>query len=58
MQNRKTVEPVTYVGGGADLYRKQIALFVGILQSGKPDYFYADRAVQVQEIVDRIYEEN
>lgn len=58
MQNRKVSEPVTYMGGGADLYRKQIALFVGILQSGKPDYFYADRAVQVQEIVDRIYEEN
>lgn len=58
MQNRTVSEPVTYVGGGADLYRKQIALFVGILQSGKPDYFYADRAVQVQEIVDRIYENN
>ncbi len=25
---------------------------------GTPDYFYADRAVQVQEIVDKIYNEN
>ena len=58
MQNRTVREPVTYTGGGADLYRKQIALFVDILQSGKLDYFYADRAVQVQEIVDKIYEEN
>lgn len=58
MQNRTVSEPVTYAGGGADLYGKQIALFVEILQSGKPDYFYADRAVQVQEIVDKIYAEN
>ena len=58
MQNRTASEPVLYTGGGADLYGKQIAAFVKILQNGTPDYFYADRAVQVQEIVDKIYNEN
>ncbi len=56
-QNRTTNEPIVYTGGGADLYQKQLHLFCDTLRSGKPDYFYADRAVQVQEIVDRIYNE-
>lgn len=55
MQNRTVCEPVTYQGAGNDLYGKQIALFVKRVQSGQPDYFYADRAVQVQEIIDEIY---
>jgi hypothetical protein len=50
-------ETVEYVGGKADLYEKQIRLFRETVESGTPDYFYADRAVQVQEIVDRIYKE-
>lgn len=57
MQNRTVSEPTLYVGGNADLYEKQIALFVTTIQSGTNDYFYADRAVQVQEIVDKIYQE-
>ena len=56
-QNRTVNEPSVYQGGGANLYEKQIALFCETLQKGEPDYFYADRAVQVQEIVDKIYAE-
>ncbi|MBQ8295500.1 MAG: Gfo/Idh/MocA family oxidoreductase [Clostridia bacterium] len=57
-QNRTVSEPQTFVGAGNDLYQKQIALFCQTLASGKPDYFYADRAVHVQEIIDKIYNEN
>ena len=56
-QNRTVNEPTVYQGGGANLYEKQIALFCESLKKGEPDYFYADRAVQVQEIVDKIYAE-
>jgi len=58
MQNRTVSEPVTYTGEGADLYLKQIRAFCDLLRADKTDYFYADRAVQVQEIVDRIYQNN
>lgn len=56
MQNRTVDEPITFKGGGEDLYKKQLALFVETVQSGKPDYFYADRAAHVQEIIDKIYQ--
>ena len=55
MQNRKVADPETFTGGGADLYQKQLAMFVETVQSGTPNYFYADRAVHVQELVDKIY---
>ena len=55
MQDRTVAEPMAYTGGGADLYEKQIRLFRETVESGTPDYFYADRAVHVQEIVDKIY---
>ena len=54
-QNRTTDKPVEYVGCGADLYLKQLQHFCDIVNAGKTDYFYADRAVQVQEIIDEIY---
>lgn len=54
-QSRTVKEPVVYQGAGADLYEKQIALFCQQIQSGSLEYFYADRAVQVQKIVDEIY---
>lgn len=57
-QSRTVNEPVIYTGAGENIYGKQIAAFVKILQSGKNDYFYADRAVQVQEVVDNIYADN
>ncbi len=56
MQNRTVDEPIKFTGGGEDLYKKQLALFVETVQSGKPNYFYADRAVHVQEIIDKIYQ--
>lgn len=55
LQSRTTSKPTLYTGGGADLYEKQLEAFAQTVQSGKPDYFYAERAVQVQEIVGRIY---
>lgn len=58
MQSRTVAKAVEYEGGKADLYEKQIRLFRETVESGTPDYFYADRAVQVQEIVDKIYNEN
>ena len=57
-QNRTVSEPQTFTGGGEDLYQKQIEDFCAIVRSEKPDYFYADRAVQVQSVVDKIYKEN
>ena len=37
---------------------KQIRIFCDQLRAGKPDYFYADRAVQVQAVVDAVYKDN
>lgn len=56
-QNRTTDKPTEYTGGGEDLYLKQLQDFCDIVNAGKTDYFYADRAVQVQEIVNKIYSE-
>lgn len=56
-QNRTTDKPVEYLGEGADLYLKQLRAFNKTVQSGVPDYFYAERAVHVQKIVDLIYDE-
>ena len=56
-QERTSDKPVTYYGNGGDLYLKQIKDFTKILRSGKPDYYYAERAVQVQKVVDGIYSE-
>ena len=55
LQNRTVNEPKVYFGGGANLYEKQFALFCKTLKTGVADYYYADRAVQVQNIVDEIY---
>lgn len=57
-QNRTTEKPVQYQGAGDDLYLKQLRAFSETVKSGKTDYFYAERAVQVQKIVDRIYAVN
>ena len=55
MQSRTTSEPVTYAAEGADLYLKQIHAFSELLTANQTDYTYADRAVQVQGVIDRIY---
>ncbi len=57
IQDRKTLQPQEYEGGGEDLYLKQFEDFVENVMSGRPNYKYADRAVHVQETVDRIYQE-
>ena len=58
MQNRVVNIPDEYFGEGGDLYLKQIDDFCNTILSGKPDYFYAERAVQVQSVVDKIYKDN
>ncbi len=54
-QSRAEVKPQLYLPEDDDLYLRQIRDFCRIVESGKPDYFYAERAVQVQQIVDKIY---
>ena len=57
-QNRTTDKPVEYLGKEGNLYLKQLAKFRENVQGVVPNYFYADRAVQVQKIVEKIYNEN
>ena len=56
-QERVTDKPTEYDGENSDLYLKQLQVFVNQVKSGKLNYFYADRAVQVQKIIDKIYKE-
>ena len=39
------------------MYRRQLAAFSALVESGKPDYSLTDRALRIQELVDRIYSE-
>ena len=57
MQDSEAKEPDLYVGGGKDLYEKQIKIFCDLLRQGKTDYFFADRAVHIQELVESIYKD-
>ncbi len=57
-QNRDTDKPVQYDGADGNLYLKQIQTFCDIVNSGNTDYFYSDRAVHVQEVVEKIYMDN
>ena len=54
-QSRVEVKPVVELGAGGNLYLKQIQDFTDLIKRGKVDYFYADKAVHIQEIVDGIY---
>lgn len=56
MQDRTAGVPTEHVGAGSDLYQKQIGMFNELLRSEKTDFFFADRAVHIQELVDKIYE--
>ncbi|MBQ4097854.1 MAG: Gfo/Idh/MocA family oxidoreductase [Clostridia bacterium] len=56
-QNRETEKPQEFFGEESNLYMKQIVKFREAVESGKLDYFYTDRAVQVQEVVEKIYNE-
>ena len=54
-QNRTTDKPVEYCGEDNDLYLKQLVKFREQIDAEKIDYFYTERAVQVQEIIEKIY---
>lgn len=54
-QSRVEVKPKDYKGKNGNLYLKQIQDFCKYVANGKLYYKYADRAVQVQEVVDKIY---
>lgn len=55
MQDRVESEPIEALGADGNLYEKQIKIFCDLLRAGKTDYFYADRATHIQEIVEAIY---
>ena len=55
LQSRASDNPTVYSAQGENIYLKQIQDFCDNIRGGKLDYFYADRAVQVQKIVDTIY---
>lgn len=57
-QSREINKPVNYSGKKGNLYLKQIKDFCRVIKSGKLDYSYADKAVHVQNIVDKFYKEN
>ena len=57
-QSRTTFKPQNFYGKKGNLYLKQLKDFCGGIRRGKPDYSCAERAVQVQRIVDRFYMEN
>ena len=58
LQSRETDEPKEYLGENGNLYLKQIHDFAQSVLSNKRNYFYAERAVQVQSVVEKIYKEN
>ena len=57
MQTRAGAKPRKFKAQGNNIYQKQIEDFNGVLRKGKPSYKYAERAVQVQKIVDTLYRE-
>ena len=56
-QSRVEVKPVVKYGKKGNLYLKQIKHFTDLIKKGKCDYFYPERAVHIQELVDGIYTE-
>ncbi len=57
-QSRTVAKPKKYYGAGRNIYLLQIQDFCKQLRKGAPDYFYAERATQVQAVIDQIYNEN
>ena len=56
LQNdRAAQKPMEYEGEGSDLYQKQLELFCAAVESDTHDYSYTDRAVHVQRIVEKVY---
>ncbi len=58
LQDRTTFKPKKFKGKGNDLYQKQLEDFCKIIESGKPKLKYAYKAVEVQKIIDDIYQQN
>ena len=54
-QSRVEVKPRVKYGKKNNLYLKQIRHFTDLIKKGTCDYFYAEKAVHIQEIVDGIY---
>ncbi len=57
-QERTTFKPKKFKAKGGDLYQKQLEDFCKMVESGKPKLKYAYKAVEVQKIIDDIYEQN
>ncbi len=57
-QSRVMSKPRSFSGAKGNIYLKQIQDFTSKLNNKRHNYFYADRAVHIQELVDRIYKEN
>lgn len=56
-QSRVEVKPKVFYGKKGNLYLKQVQDFSNLINKGIVDYSYTDRAVQVQEVIDKIYAE-
>lgn len=54
-QSRVEVKPKEKYGKKNNLYLKQIQHFTDLIKKGTLDYFYAEKAVHIQEIADGIY---
>lgn len=57
MQNRVSAKPKKYRGAGKNIYTKQVAAFKKLLAAKKPNYKMAKRAVHIQALTDKIYQE-
>ena len=57
-QNRVAGKPKKYKGKNGNMYLKQIQAFAKQVNSGKLNYKLANRAVQVQQVVDEVYKQN
>ena len=56
MQNAKDADDTAvFEGENGNLYTKQIHAFAELVRSGKPDYSFAETAVHISEVCDRIY---
>ncbi len=57
-QSRVMSKPRSFSGAKGNIYLKQIQDFTKKIHNTRHNYFYANRAVHIQELVDRIYKEN
>ncbi len=56
MQDAKDAQSTAvYEGENGNIYAKQVKAFADIVRSGKPDYAFAETAVHIGELCDKIY---